>query len=165
MINNTLKILTIVILGLITSCKDGPIGSDIVATGFPFEIFSGSGVDLLDPGSDGAITEENTNLYYLINGSLEKQFHSNLDFPKHFCIQKSDFTNTYKINPFLNTATDVSGVSTTILRYSKYPDDTIKAQIFSGNSVGWGNVWINGKQVVDVNWSHDKLAQGVRHVK
>lgn len=75
--------------------------------------------------------------------------HGNLDYPKMFSIEKYIEDNLLRV--FLNVNTDKDGFSVSILEYEGYPSDTIKTRVHKNvNYIHSSNVWINGKQVIDV---------------
>lgn len=141
-------IICIGILLSLTACKkEGH--SFALSTGLYLSIVNSAGLELLDPNSDNNINVRNTDLYYIINGKKERQFHGNLDYPKMFTIEK--YMGDYLIKVFLNTDTDKDGFSVSILEYEGYPSDTIKARVHKNiNSTYTSDVWINDKQVIDV---------------
>jgi len=109
-----------------------------------------NGGDLLDPDTDNHITYDNTDLYYVKDGKEERQYHSNLDFPKHFKINNDSNRNKYYLTVFLNYDVGDGEVSTNILKYENFEPDTIQAIIHkTGNNVSASDIILNGKPISD----------------
>lgn len=142
-------IICIGILFSLSACKKEAICCTVVSTSLYLEIANADGLDLLDPNTDNNISVRNTDLYYIINGKKEKQFHGHLDIPKMFTIEK--YIEDILLRVFLNTNTDKDGFSVSILEYEGYPSDTIKARVHKNHhSTYTSDTWINGKQVIDL---------------
>jgi hypothetical protein len=121
------------------------------------------GEDLLNPDHAHAITESNTNLYYLINGKKKKIFKGNLDYPKMFRIG-NDFISDYHDYVMVIFANTPRGqnTATTYIAFEDYPTDTLKVQYETGNGVAVTKAWYNGKLRYDVyNNNYDNNAQKV----
>ena len=50
---------------------------------------------MLDPEHPNAITEQNANLYYLVDGEKEKYFEGNLDHSKGFFVSDEKLSDRY----------------------------------------------------------------------
>lgn len=104
-----------------------------------------SGNNLLNPHHPNAITEQNTDLYYLIDGQKEKVFNGNLDSPKGFHIDKGDDTALYEyfLHLYANTIRG-QNTATTYIQFNNDSMDTVKVSYeYSGNSVHLNKVWYN----------------------
>jgi hypothetical protein len=111
-----------------------------------------NGQDLLDPANEIVITEQNTDLYYLVDDSLMKQYEGHLDHPKMFFVsdEKSWPNDNYFLRVFSNI---IEGKSTTFsyLEFEGGSMDTIKTQYEIGdNSTVVTKVWYNGDLKCDV---------------
>lgn len=107
MTTKTPIIICVGILLSLYSCKKDHCCA-VLATSIYLEIVNTAGLDLLDPDTDNNINVQNTELYYIINGNKERQFHGNLDYPKMFSIEKHTGDNLLKIP--LNPNPDTDGV-------------------------------------------------------
>lgn len=114
-------------------------------TAFYISFVDERGDDLLNPVHSNAITEENTNLYYLKDGISVMQFHANLDRPKMFYIvteQKLKDRNYMIV--FSNIIKD-QDTAITYLEFEDSSKDTIKAQYVQGeNYTQLTKIWYNG---------------------
>jgi|SRR5699024_5162449 len=147
------KISILLIVGfLMASCSspNAATGPNVVVY---IKYINKKGENLLNPDRTHAITEKNTNLYYLINGKKVKVYEGNLDNPKHFFI-KYDSTDYYKdpsmwgylMRVFPNTP-DGQDTATTYIVYKDYPTDTLKVQYKRNNGIDVyvTKVWYNGE--------------------
>ncbi|RZK50891.1 MAG: hypothetical protein EOO87_19045, partial [Pedobacter sp.] len=89
------KIFSIILIGLaFISCEKKISGPDINA-GINFSIVSSNGNDLLNPNVNGAITEENTEVFLLKNNQKIRLYQGNLDAPKFFKIRSENGRNVF----------------------------------------------------------------------
>lgn len=111
-----------------------------------------NGQDLLDPSHSNAITEQNTDLYYMIDDSLVKQFEGHLDHPKMFHIP--DETSPHNENYQLVVFSNIIKNQDTAFTYLEFEDgsmDTIKTQYeIADNSTIVTRVWYNGDLKCDI---------------
>lgn len=146
-----MKTYIIICLGILLSlnaCKK-EFCCAALSTSIYLEIVNSNGLDLLDPSSINNINFDNTELYYIIDGKKERQFHTNYDNPKMFRIEKQ--MEHYVIKLPLNPNPDIDGISISILEFKGYSADTVKARVHkTDNSTYISDVWINDKQVIDV---------------
>ncbi len=103
------------------------------------------GEDLLNPKHPHAITEQNTNLYYLINGQKKKIYKGNLASPKMFNIgQGFDTTSTYSMQLYANTP-DGQHIGITYITFKDYSTDTLKVHYKTTGGIAVDTVWYNEK--------------------
>lgn len=113
------------------------------------------GENLLNPAHSHAITEQNTNLYYLINGKKKRVYRPNLDAPKMFVIGNGfDSSGDYEMKLFANTPPDQM-TAITYINFKNFPTDTLKVQYESPNSsIAITKVWYNGELRLDLTKRH-----------
>lgn len=100
------------------------------------------GNDLLNPDHPHAITEHNTDLYYLVKNEKQKVFEKNLDHPKHFHIWKSDETGFYYMTLFPNH-NFTNNTSLTYIEFADSSTDTVKIEVEEENIWVCTKVWFN----------------------
>ncbi|HKK46562.1 MAG TPA: hypothetical protein VJ964_13640 [Balneolaceae bacterium] len=104
-----------------------------------------NGKDLLNPKQKHAITEQNTDIYYLANGEKKKVFDNNLDHPKHFYIWYAEDLDTYFMTLFPNRAfkDNESHSSVTYIKFADGTMDTVKVKAKKADIWGVTKVWYN----------------------
>ncbi len=105
-----------------------------------------NGQDLLNPVYQNGITEQNTDLYYLVDDSLMKQYERHLDHPKMFFVsdEKSQHNDNYFLRVFANIV-EGQNIAFTYLEFENGSMDTVKTQYEIGdNSTVVTKVWYNG---------------------
>lgn len=108
-----------------------------------------SGSNLLNPKHDHAITEENTTLYYLVEGQKKKVYDESKNFPKGFFI--TDETGSYEMALFPNIVTGKKTAST-LVTFENYPTDTLKVEYVQSDKVtALTKVWYNDQLKWDTN--------------
>ena len=91
------KTFSILLIGLaFISCEKEIIGPDISAV-VNFSIVNSNGNDLLNPSVIGAITEENTEVFLLKNGTKVRLYQGNLDAPKFLKIISQNGKNVFRM--------------------------------------------------------------------
>lgn len=150
---NLIKSLPFILFALLLyGCSTSPNSETVVNTSVDIIFIDKNGKELLNPNELNAITEQNTDLYYLINGEKQKIFKGHLECPKMFCINNTKDNNTtvynYIMKVFANTIRGQK-TATTYLEFEDGSMDTIKvAYVFFGagnNSVTLTKIWYNGK--------------------
>lgn len=127
--------------GCSTTDSDTAVHIDI---GIDLVYLDQEGQNLLNPGHADAITEANTNLYFLEDGTKRKVFESNLDCPKMFCIWQREVDSVYFMRLFPNVIKGQDTASTYI-EFSDGTMDTIKVEYIydTSSSVHTSKVWYN----------------------
>jgi len=106
------------------------------------------GENLLNPDHLHAITMQNTDVYYLINGKKKKP-DVGLDNPKGFhIIQGFDTTGVYLMQLYANTLLN-QNTATTYITFKEYPTDTLKVKYDNSNGVTVYKTWYNGNLRMD----------------
>lgn len=100
-----LIIITLAMLTISCDTSSAPNGV-VIETSINISFVDGKGSDLLNPDHSEAITEQNTDLYYLIDGKKEKYFKDNLDYSKGFFISDEKLSNWYFMGIFPNVIND-----------------------------------------------------------
>lgn len=112
------------------------------------------GENLLNPNHPNAITEQNTDLYFQIEGQNQKVFDGNLDCPKMFCIQELEDDAPYKYLMLL-TPNIIEGqnMATTYIRFSDATMDTLRvAYEYNTPATYVTKIWYNQ----ELRWSLDE---------
>lgn len=145
---------------LFVACNSTTPDHTVKSTNIDFSFVNEDGEDLLNPSHPHAITEQNTDLYYLINGEKEKVFDKNLDYPKHFFIPDEKLSDKYFMRVFPNI---VKGQKTAIsyIQFSDTTMDTIKVEYTDepGLTVVT-KVWYNGALRFNIN---DKNQENIEY--
>lgn len=148
-----MQLLKILAIGfLIVGCSTGSDGNRAtINTDVKIVFVDQQGNNLLNPENQNTITEQNTNLYYLVNGEKQKVFEGTLDCPKQFCIEKSESSGTYYMQVFPNI---IHGQNETItyIEFSDSSMDTIKVHYEDGRGYTYvTKVWYNHQ----LRWDND----------
>ena len=140
---------TICICAMFTGCEknnNGLVGSSL-STHVTLSFATEDGQDLLNPNTLGSMGDNDIDLYYKVGEEEVRQFHGNLDFPKHFRIG-SDEEEKYYLTVFMNHDIPDGGTSVNILKYKNFEPDTIQATIHRhGYNVSYSDLVINGAPV------------------
>lgn len=129
---------------LLCSCssEDKPSQAN-VSNSVSFTIKNSNGEDLLDIQNDHHIDPEGIQLYSFIDGKSKELFDGNLDYPKHFRIEKN-LDGMYQIDlyPYLNFS---NNPSITLISWGNGDTDTLKINNnFSNQSISNEKIWLNG---------------------
>lgn len=144
-----------IVVGLcmvIAACSASDSVNTVKDTGIDFFFVDENGNDLLDPNSDSAITEENTDLYYLEDGEKERVYESHLDSPKMFFVSDEKRSGNYFMRVFPNIIRGQEK-AITYLKFENGVEDTIEAQyVAEDHFTVVGKVWYNG----ELKWDGDR---------
>ncbi|MEX0858387.1 MAG: hypothetical protein WD016_09575 [Balneolaceae bacterium] len=139
-------------------CSTDSEPGTVIETGFTIAYVDQDENDLLDPAHPNAITEGNTDLYYLINGEMVKQYENHLDHPKKFSVVTEEklFDRYFMhISPNTIEGLDTAITYITYLEFENNSLDTIKTQYRrpspSSNSIFVTKIWYNGELRWDVD--------------
>lgn len=145
-------VLTVIVAGCSTVSPNNP--GTHMNSGVLIKYVNDKGENLLNPAHPHAITEQNTNLYFLVNGKKKKIYKPHLDTPKMFFIANNlDSTGEYLMAVNANTLPGQNTAITYIV-FKDYPTDTLKIQYKSINGVALTKAWINGKLRLDKTKMH-----------
>ena len=151
----------LLIVGCVTNNQDCcVVGPQAINISF----VDSQGVDLLNADHPNAITEQNTDLYYLVDGKKVKQSEAHLTHPKKFFISDEKLSDRYFMRVF--TYIDQNQrKSTTYLKFNNGSMDTIKVAYnhFNGSSASVTKVWYNGKVRWDIK-GDDNNEENIEHV-
>lgn len=101
-----------------------------------------TGNDLLNPNHPDAITEQNTDLYYVVDGEKERVFEGHLDHPKQFYIWHAEEQDIYYMTLFPNREF-TNNMSTTFIEFADSAMDTIQVEVEKENVWVCTKVWYN----------------------
>ncbi|MCX2430894.1 hypothetical protein [Pedobacter sp. GR22-10] len=125
------------------SCKK-KVANVSVETSVMFAVKNNVQTDLLAPGTANGFNQQNIQIFNLIDGTYQLINKSSMDFPKNIKIFKKQNAAEYQLELFVNTETDKSGISYTLIQFGENKPDTVKAEIVrNGGSIGLGKVWLN----------------------
>lgn len=142
------KTFSILLIGLaFISCEKEIIGPDISAV-VNFSIVNSNGNDLLNPSVIGAITEENTEVFLLKNGTKVRLYQGNLDAPKFLKIISQNGENVFRM--FFDI-TNENFKDDRITQYIRFKDGSEIEVVGEFNSNRKNNkilqqIWINGTE-------------------
>lgn len=109
------------------------------------------GKDLLDPEHPVAITEQNTDLYYLIGNELVKQFEGHLDKPKKFWISTDEVLRDLNFMVVQSNIIEGQDMAISYLEFEDNTIDTVKTNyIQDGSNTHLTKVWYNGELRCDI---------------
>ena len=99
--------------------------------------------DLLNMHNDPHIDSDNIHLYSFVNGQPEELLDGNLDYPKHFRIEKNlDGIHQIDLFPYVNYN---DNPSLTLINWGNGDTDTLKIDnSLSDQSVSNQKIWLNG---------------------
>lgn len=125
------------------SCKK-KVANVSVETSVMFAVKNNVQADLLAPGTANGFNQQNIQIFNLIDGTYQLINKPSMDFPKNIKIFKKQNAAEYQLELFVNTETDKSGISYTLIQFGENKPDTVKAEIVrNGGSIGLGKVWLN----------------------
>ena len=139
----------ICICAMFTGCEKANDNSVAVSLGnqVTLSYATEDGQDLLNPNTLGSMDENDIDLYYKVGEEEVRQFHSNLDSPKHLRIG-SDEEGKYYITVYMDVSLPDGGTSVNILKYKNFRPDTIQATIHKhGYNASYSDLVINGAPV------------------
>jgi len=116
----------------LSSCKkveEPIICCAVVDTGLSFTVSSKSNLDLLNPGTTGAYTEDKIELFDKKASGYVRVYDRNMDWPKRFHIEVNPNTGKYQISLGLNVETLSQDTSVTLVKFGDQVPDTIKAVV------------------------------------
>ncbi|MCW9707491.1 hypothetical protein [Fodinibius salsisoli] len=153
----------ILVTAIMVGCSSPNDANVYIGANVDFFFVNEQGEDLLDPDHPNAITEKNTDLYYLEDGERKKVFEGHLDSPKKFSITSEKRSGKNWMRVFTNLIPD-QDTTTTYLQFSDFPEDTIRVQYgFTDNSTYIRKIWYNGELKLDIDW--DEQPQVIKIVK
>ena len=125
------------------SCKK-KVANVSVETSVMFAVKNNVQADLLAPETANGFNQQNIQIFNLIDGTYQLINKPSMDFPKNIKIFKKQNAAEYQLELFVNTETDKSGISYTLIQFGENKPDTVKAEIVrNGGSIGLGKVWLN----------------------
>jgi hypothetical protein len=108
--------------------------------------------DLLNSNLPHAITMQNTDIYYLVNGK-KKRPDVGSDNPKGFHIGHYDTTGDYEMLLYANTPKE-RNTGITYINFKEYPSDTLKVKYDNSHGIVITKIWYNGKLRRDYTKRH-----------
>ncbi|MEM8966429.1 MAG: hypothetical protein AAGE93_08415 [Bacteroidota bacterium] len=130
---------------LFLSCQDDVDCCTNIDVGVEFTVKSQAGVDLLDPASSDAFSEDDIWLYYLVDGETKRYHQSNLDAARGITVYQNSNQQSYVIDVFPNTA-ESEEFPVTYIQWNENDTDTLRCEFErTGNSTVCTRVWFNGE--------------------
>ncbi|MDZ7680814.1 MAG: hypothetical protein U5J63_03645 [Fodinibius sp.] len=138
------RVISVVLVFVITGCSTGT-SDTFISSNTDILFVDQNGESLTNPNHPNAITEENTEIYFLEDGSKKKIFKGHLDCPKMFCIEQGPKGKYYfSLHP--NTESS-NGKRVTYIKFADATWDTVRVQLDSPGSSNKAvtKVWYNQK--------------------
>jgi|SRR5690554_2664510 len=138
----------------ISGCIKEEMGSTTINSTFNLKVQNAEGQDLLNPATEGYLSIDYINLFYVKDGKEVFQYVQDENgIRKGMSIHHNETSGEYYLSVQLSLDDRYGEISTNIIKMHGYPADTLKAEIRkrtspSGGSTSWSysKVWINGEE-------------------
>ncbi len=140
------KILGIILLVLIITSCEKPIGGVVINADVSFSFVNSKGEDLLNLNTTGALTEENVDIYVLRNGLKVRLYQGNLDAAKFFKIRTENSKSRFQMYFDIGAENFNENKITQFIRYKDGTEDEIVGEFNSDRKRNTllQQIWING---------------------
>ncbi|WP_316787155.1 hypothetical protein [Pedobacter frigiditerrae] len=140
------KILGIILLVLIITSCEKPIGGVVINADVSFSFVNSKGEDLLNLNTTGALTEENVDIYVLRNGLKVRLYKGNLDAAKYFKIRTENGKSRFQMYFDISPENFIGNKITQFIRYKDGTEDEIVGEFNADRKTNTllQQIWING---------------------
>ncbi|WP_076668523.1 hypothetical protein [Pontibacter indicus] len=143
-----IMVMLLAALGMAATACEKEEGDVIINTAIELRFTDAIGHNLLDPATPNAFSQEEIELYYLVNGERKLTLDGSLDYPKHFFVFQAGTQHIMRLFPSLH---EENMRTQTYIRLSETDTDTISCAIKrwgKGNqSAAVTKVWYNNELV------------------